>query len=124
MPRRGGNSAGKGRKSRGYVQVSKRRGVVARDVAQTNKGLPFVQKEKTIRADGRCLSAPDGKLGFKTEEKAKAALAQAQSRRLWQNTKHVEKRYYPCPKCGMFHLTSQDVCPKCTKVHRSSDPCR
>lgn len=81
-----------------------------------------IPKERTIkRVDASDLIVPDGrclrnsrkpKARFDTEEKAKAALEQAQLMRRRMGAGHAEKRYYACPAdeggCGGYHLTSRE----------------
>ena len=49
------------------------------------------------------------KLGYQDELGAKMALADAQNR---PSGRRMELRYYRCPACRMYHLTSQ---PKVTQ---------
>lgn len=67
---------------------------------------------KIILPDGQCTAfSIRPKARFATEEKAAAALRQAQKVRARQGSTHVEKRFYPCPEggCGGFHLTSREA---------------
>lgn len=67
---------------------------------------------KLIIPDGNCTfpNPRRPKARFATEEKARAALEQAQSQRARAHSRYVEKRYYACPEggCGGFHLTSRE----------------
>lgn len=73
--------------------------------------LPTQPIEKMVLPTGRChFRSRYGKLIFKTEKLAQAALEQAKTKRKYQANGHVESRYYACPPggCGGFHLTSRD----------------
>ena len=74
---------------------------------------PRVRVEEMILPDGQCMfqSPRRPKARFDTEQKAAAALRQAQRQRARTGSGHVEKRYYRCPQggCGGFHLTSRDA---------------
>jgi len=99
-------------------QDSKRRGMFSRGVKVSdgnnpaNRWRPSV--EEMVQPSGRCGGTPAGKLRFLGEETAQAALEQAQRKRRWQNSDHVEKRFYPCRKCSVegqpisYHLTSEE----------------
>lgn len=69
-----------------------------------------VSIEKMVLPTGRCyFRSKGGKLIFKTEAEAAAALRQANAKRRVQSNGHVECRFYACPEggCGGFHLTSR-----------------
>ena len=48
------------------------------------------------------------KIGYPTKRQAKKALHDAQECRHPLET-HVECRFYVCPNCGLFHLTSEPL---------------
>lgn len=108
-----------GRKNRNvdqrHNQVSKR-GVFSRGaVVQPHSPTWHPSLETPVEPDGRCGGRPDGKYRYVGEDKAEAALKQAQRRRQWQNNPHAESRYYECKKCTLagddapaFHLTSKN----------------
>lgn len=72
---------------------------------------PRVKVEQIIIPDGSCSFYARPKARFATEEKAAAALKQAQQQRARTGSTHVEKRYYPCPEggCGGYHLSSREA---------------
>jgi hypothetical protein len=64
--------------------------------------------EQMVIPDGRCPGR-GRKLRYLTEDKADAALADAQRNRAFADARYVENRYYPCPipGCNGYHLTSR-----------------
>lgn len=53
-----------------------------------------------------------GKFAYLTRAAAEAALEEYKSvPREWQAKGRPPTRFYECPKCGFFHLTSQRKCP-------------
>ncbi|MBE1471414.1 tRNA(Ile2) C34 agmatinyltransferase TiaS [Kibdelosporangium phytohabitans] len=54
---------------------------------------------------------PSGKRQFRTEEAADAALTSIWSRP-WPGGRRLETRYYQCPDCAQWHLTSQPLRPQ------------
>ena len=61
--------------------------------------------EKIVRPVGLCPKSH--KLKFDTEENAATALTQA--RAAHRGSGRIEKRYYKCPDCSGFHLTSRET---------------
>lgn len=62
-----------------------------------------------VKPVGRC-PLPHRKYQFATEEIAAEALEQARIYKVANgNTGHLEQRYYLCPECGLYHLTSRKV---------------
>lgn len=75
--------------------------------------IPRVDASALIIPDGSCVRNPRRtKAKFNTEEKAAAALRQAQQQRIRRGSGHMECRYYHCPEseggCGGYHLTSRE----------------
>ena len=66
-----------------------------------------------VLPDGRCnfMNPARPKARFATKEKADKALVQAQKKRQFSGSGHVEKRVYRCPEggCEGWHLTSREV---------------
>lgn len=60
--------------------------------------------ERLVVPDGKCRT---GKAMYSTEDKAARALAAAKRDRNRSGSGHVEERYYLCPICDGFHLTSR-----------------
>lgn len=80
---------------------------------ERNDKMPRVAAEDLIIPDGQCRRNPRfPKAMFRTEEKAAAALRQAQKMRERSGSAHVEKRFYACLEseggCGGYHLTSRE----------------
>lgn len=67
--------------------------------------------EDIVMPDGQChLNKRKPKAMFATKEKAERALRQAQAKRAYTGSGHVEKRVYRCPPegCGGWHLSSRE----------------
>lgn len=100
----------------GNVRRSNARGRLPRRVkgeGRPPKSLvqPRIELETMVIPDGKCFfRSKYGKAIFFGEEKAQAALKQAQAMRRRSGSGHMEKRFYSCPEggCGGFHLTSRD----------------
>ena len=80
---------------------------------RTNHSIARVPAEDLIIPDGHCHKNPKRPLvKFNTEEKARAALEQAQIMRARMRSGRVEKRFFKCEVayggCGGYHLTSRD----------------
>jgi hypothetical protein len=78
-----------------------------------NPAIPRVDAAALIIPDGSCTRNPRRmKAKFNTEEKAAAALRQAQQQRIRRGSGHMERRYYLCHEseggCGGYHLTSRE----------------
>ena len=79
-------------------------------VRNPDLGVPRPPVERSIIPDGRCPGRRP-KARFATQEKAEAALRQAQQNRTRIGSPWVEKRVYPCPlpECGGWHLSSREA---------------
>lgn len=65
--------------------------------------------DELVMPDGMCTANPrKPKARFATQEKASLALDQAQRLRESRGSLHVEKRFYLCPDCAGYHLTSRE----------------
>lgn len=76
--------------------------------------IPRVAADELIIPDGHCTRNPmRTKARFDTEDKAAAALRQAQQMRKRSGSGHMERRYYLCEEseggCGGYHLTSRET---------------
>lgn len=62
-----------------------------------------------MRKDEPTPPCPTGKYPYPTEHQAKVALRTAQQSRLTRagRRRRHECRYYRCPECGRWHLTSK-----------------
>lgn len=54
---------------------------------------------------------PSGKRKFRTEAAANDALSSIWSR-VWPGGRRLETRYYQCPQCESWHLTSKPQRPQ------------
>lgn len=68
---------------------------------------PKFDVEKIVVPQGRC-GGRRGKYGYATEEIALEALDHAKQTRAKKRSAVVEKRAYQCPRCKLWHLTSQE----------------
>lgn len=68
---------------------------------------PKFDVENIVVPQGRC-GGKRGKFGYATEEIALRALDHAKQTRAQKRSDHVEKRAYQCPRCKLWHLTSQE----------------
>ena len=98
-----------GRKNSKVRSRRTRREYRGEQVRNPDYNIPRVQPTDMVIPDGKCPGRAR-KPRFATEEKAKAALKQAQLNRARIGSTWVEKRYYPCPVtgCNGFHLSSRD----------------
>lgn len=105
------NKAARSRNDRGKLNRREKGG--PRSPRIPHAVIPRVAAEDLIVPDGMCYrNSQKPKAKFNTEQKAAAALRQAQQMRRRRGTGHVEKRYYECEAaeggCGAYHLTSRD----------------
>jgi hypothetical protein len=58
-------------------------------------------------------ACPSRKRGLPSREAADATLGRIWSR-CWRGGRRLESRYYQCPDCGLWHLTSKPDRPERT----------
>lgn len=105
MGRKNGNSASKKRRSDRRDQLSKSRRIDGLPAAKPRGPRRPVPLVAMVLPTGVCRT---GKMRFPDERTAARALRQARQNREAMHSGRVEKRYYRCPHCEGFHLTSRD----------------
>lgn len=92
-----------------------RRRVPTRHESQAKARRSRQRRDPTFVSKDNRGGCRTGKRRYRNEAEAKAALMSARSRGRMDDPKaerRREDRYYPCPICGGFHLTSAPELPR------------